>query len=72
MGLGWSRCALVARVERVGGDEGDRMGVGGAIKRRPLEEVRFGWVDRRPISPDGIRWTVAHFGKINEEYIKFK
>ena len=55
VGLGWSRCALVARAS-VWVDGGSRRVCGGH-QTVSAAEVRFGWEDRRPISPDGIRWA---------------
>ena len=67
VGSGWSRCALVGRVERVGGDGESRLCVWGQSNVDRWKRFGLVWGDGRPISPDGIRWRVVRFGKINEQ-----
>jgi len=64
--LGWSRCALVGRVERVGGDGGDRVGVEGTIHIEYRKRFGLVWAADRS-DQEVIRETVLHFRKINEE-----
>ena len=62
MRLGWSRCALVARVERVGGDGGDRVGVEGTIHIEHRKRFGLVWAADRS-DQEVTRETVADFCK---------